>query len=64
MLAVDRFDLTSEELVDGATQRAGVDWLDQLAVGVGPLGQEAISLAVEEQQDRRVGDPTRRTLEA
>ena len=63
MLAVDRFDLTSEEQLDGAAKGARVDRLDQLRVGVDALGQEPVGLPVEEQQDRRVGDAAGRSLE-
>src|SRR6187455_760225 len=49
MLAVDRFDLTSEELLDGAAEGPRVDRLDQLRVGVDALGEEAVGLPIEEQ---------------
>ena len=63
LLSDGRFRLPSQESVDGAAQRAGVDRLHQLGVGVGPLGEEAVGLPVEEQQDRHVGDPPGRALE-
>src|SRR3954451_24146957 len=41
ILALDRFDLTREELRDRATERARVDRLHELRIGVDALGQEA-----------------------
>ena len=49
--------------VDGAAQGARVDRLHELGVGVGPLGEEAVGLAVEQQQDRRVGQAPAPSLE-
>ena len=41
----------------------GVDRLHELGVGVGPLGEEAVGLAVEQQQDLRGRDPALAGLE-
>ena len=53
-----------DQAVDAPAERARVDRLHQLGVGVGALGEEAVGLPVEQQQDRRVGQAARRRLRA